>query len=355
MKMRLTVGLAALICAGSAAAQTSNEILTYKGQDREQKLLECAKKEGEVVLYSSLSVNQALRPITAGFLKKYPFVKMTYWRGDSEDIAFRLTAEVRANNVVADVVEGTGVGEIVVEANLVQPYFTPVLSELPEEYRDPDGLWAPTRLSYLGIAYNTNLVAPEKAPKTYEDLLDPRWKGKLAWRIGSSTGTPLFLTNLRLAWGDEKAKDYFKKLADQKVVNFGTGSARTLVDRVVAGEYSIALNIFVHHAVISKARGAPVEGKVLDPVPTTTGTMLIPKGIKHPCSALLLVDYILSKEGQATISGADYFPVRRDVSPNPAVAGIVPATAGVRENFISPEKLHKSYPVSEAIFQELFR
>lgn len=348
-------GLAALMTVVPAAGQTGQELLTYRGADREQKLAECARKEGEVVIYSAMIVNQALRPITAAFMKKHPFIKMTYWRGDSEDIAAKLSAEVRANNVVADLVEGTGVGEAVVEANLVQRYYTPALNEFPEKYRDPDGYWTPTRLSYFGIAYNTKLVPPDKAPKTYEDLLDPQWKGKLAWRIGSSSGTPLFLTNLRLAWGEEKARAYLAKLAEQKVVNFGSGSARTLVDRVVAGEYAIALNIFAHHPLISKAKGAPVEGRVLEPVPTTTATMLIPKGAKHPCSALLLVDYILSKDGQTILSGAEYFPARPDVAPDPSVSQIIPTVAGVQEHFVNPEKLHKNYPASEAIFQELFR
>jgi ABC-type Fe3+ transport system substrate-binding protein len=285
--------LAGLLAVAPASGQSGQDLLTYSSADRQQKLLECAKKEGEVVIYSAMIANQALRPITAGFMKKHPSIKMTYWRGDSEDIAAKLAAEVRANNVVADVVEGTGVGEAVVEANLAQRYYTPVLAEFPEKYRDPDGYWTPTRLSYFGIAYNTRLVPADKVPKSYEDLLDPQWKGKMAWRIGSSSGTPLFLTNLRLAWGEDKARAYLRKLAEQKVVNFGSGSARTLVDRVVAGEYAIALNIFAHHPLISKAKGAPVEGLVLGPVPTTTATMLIPKGARHPCSALLLVDYIL--------------------------------------------------------------
>ncbi len=126
-------------------------------------------------------------------------------------------------------------------------------------------MWTPTRLSYYSIAYNTRLVPADKVPKSYDDLLDPQWKGKIAWRIGSASGTPLFITNLRLAWGEEKARAYFEKLKEQKIVNFGAGSARTLVDRVIAGEYAIALNIFAHHPLISKAKGAPVNSQLLDP------------------------------------------------------------------------------------------
>jgi iron(III) transport system substrate-binding protein len=262
---------------------------------------------------------------------------------------------VRANNLVADVIEGTGAGEQAVAANIVQPYFTPAIAAYPEIYRDPAGLWTPTRLSYFSIAYNTRTVPAEKAPKNYQDLLDPQWKGKMAWRIGSSSGTPLFITNLRLAWGEEKARQYLEKLKEQKIVNFGAGSARTLVDRVIAGEYQIALNIFAHHPLISKAKGAPVNSQLMDPVATTAATMSIVKGLHHPHAALLLIDYILSREGQEILANAEYFPADPTVPPLPTLASVVPKTAGVPENFVGPDKLVKYTDSSEEIYQKLFR
>ena len=351
----LVIGLAILISAGSARSENAADTLLYKGADREQRLIEGAKKEGQVVLYSAMIVNQALRPIAEKFGKKYPFVKLTYWRATSEDITQKISAEVRANNVVADIVEGTGAGELTAEANMVQPYFTPVLAAYPEQYRDPAGLWTATRLSYYSIGYNTKLVPASKVPKTYTDLLDPQWKGKMAWRIGSSTGTPLFLTNLRLAWGDENAARYFEKLKRQMIANFGAGSARTMVDRVIAGEYAIALNVFAHHPLISKAKGAPVDSQLIDPVASTAATMAVVKGVRHPHAAMLLVDFILSKEGQEILLGAQYFPADPDVAPSPLLASVVPKIAGVRENFIGPEKLLRYNDSSEEIFQRLFR
>jgi ABC-type Fe3+ transport system substrate-binding protein len=356
------IGLAVLICAGAALvgvpralAQSPNDILLYTGPDREQRLIEGAKKEGQVVIYAALIVNQAMRPIVEGFGRKYPFVKLATWRADSEDIVQKAAAEVRANNVVADMIEGTGAGEQAVEANIAQPYYSPAAAGFAQEYRNPTGLWAPTRLSYYGIAYNTKLVPPDKVPKSYDDLLDPRWKGKMAWRIGSSTGTPLFLTNLRLAWGEERARAYFGKLRDQKIVNFGAGSARTLVDRVIAGEYAIALNIFAHHPLISKGKGAPVNSQLMDPVASTAATMSVVKGLHHPYAAMLLADYILSKEGQGILARAEYFPVDPDVAPLPALAPVVPKIAGLPENFIGPDQLIKYTDSSEEIFQKLFR
>src|SRR5215204_5768970 len=351
----LPLALVAIMLVGVASAQSADDILLYKGTDREQKLIEGAKKEGQVVIYAAMIVNQAMRPIAEKFGKKYPFVKLTYWRADSEDIVQKASAEVRANNIVADVIEGTGAGEQAVQAGIVRPYFTPVLAAYPEDYRDPNAMWTPTRLSYYSIAYNTRLVPPDKVPKSYEDLLDPQWKGKMAWRIGSASGTPLFLTNLRLAWGEERAKTYFEKLKDQKIINFGSGSARTLVDRVIAGEYAIALNIFAHHPLISKGKGAPVNSQLMDPVASTASTMGVVKGAKHPHAALLLIDYILSKEGQEILSGAEYFPADPAVPPLPSLAPVVPKTAGVPENFVGPDKLVKYTDSSEEIFRQLFR
>jgi iron(III) transport system substrate-binding protein len=345
----------ALVFAGGAWAQSPDDILLYSGPDREQRLVEGAKREGQVVIYAALIQNQAMRPLADGFGKKYPFIRLTTWRADSEDIVQKAAAEVRANNVVADLVEGTGAGEQAVEANIAQPYYAPAVAGFPEIYRNPTGLWVPTRLSYYGVAYNTKLLPPDRVPKSYADLLDPRLQGRMAWRIGSSTGTPLFLTNLRLAWGEEKARAYFDRLKDQKIVNFGAGSARTLVDRVVAGEYAIALNIFAHHPLISKAKGAPVNSQLMDPVATTAATMSVVKGLHHPYAAMLLADYILSREGQGILARAEYFPVDPEVAPLPALAAVVPRIAGVAENFVGPDQLIKYTDSSEDIFQKLFR
>lgn len=334
----------------------AQDILTYKGADRQEKLVEGAKKEGnQVVFYSSLIANQALRPLAEGFMKKYPFMKATYWRADSEDLFQKISAEIRANNLVADVIEGTGVGEYAVSGGLTVPFYSPLVQELPEKYRDKDSQWAVSRLSYFSIAYNTRQVPADQVPKTYEDLLDPKWQGKMAWRIGSSTGTALFLSNLRMAWGEEKAREYFMKLRGQKIVNFGSGSARTLVDRVIAGEYPIALNIFAHHPLISKAKGAPVNSQLLAPVPTTAGTIAVPKGVKRPHSAMLLVDFVLSKEGQEVLLKAEYFPANPKVPPSELLAPVVPAKVGVAENFVGPEFLNKYAESSEKIYEELFR
>ena len=345
----------AFLTSTGAHALTQEEILNYRGADRDQILLDGAKKEGEVVFYASVIVNQALRPIAEGFMKKYPGVKLGYWRADAPELIAKITAESRAHNIVADVIEGTGMAELAVAAGLVQKYQSPVSDEYPSQYRDPRNLWTSTRLSYFSIAYSTKNVASNEVPKTYEDLLDPKWQGKLAWRVGSVTGTELFITNLRMAWGEEKALAYFHKLAGQKMINFGSGSARTLVDRVMAGEFPLALNIFAHHPLISAQKGAPVNSQLMDPVPSSPSTMAVMKDLRHPYAAMLLVDFVLSKEGQGIMAKAEYFPSRPDVLALPHLQAVVPQKAGVPENFISPENMLKYAEGSNRIYQDLFR
>ena len=342
--------------ATAASAQTPDEsILTYMGQDRTERLIAGAKREGQVTYYSAMIVNQALRPLTAAFQKKYPFIKMNYWRADSEDIHTRMSTEMRANKLVVDVVEGTGIGELAVRGGQAQPAWSPRLADIPEKMRDPRRLWVPTRMSYFGIAYNTRLVAAGAAPKTYEDLLDAKWKGKMAWPALTPIGAPLFVTNLRLSWGEDKAMAYLQKLRTQNIVNFGAGNPRTLVDRVIAGEYPIAVQIFAHHPLISAGKGAPVAAQLLPPVASASGTLVIPKGSRHPHAALLLMDFLLSKEGQQILAAAEYLPVRSDVDPVAQIAPIVPSRAGVTENFVTPENLNAYTERSAKIIEDLFR
>jgi ABC-type Fe3+ transport system substrate-binding protein len=346
---------AAFVQVGAAKALTSDEILKLGGPERQQILIDGAKKEGEVVFYSSLIVDKPLRPLVEAFMKKYPFIKATYWRGDTEGIVAKLIAEERSGHPVVDVMEGAGIGAAANTTGFLASYKTPVLDSYPPDYRDPQGIWAPTRLSYFALGYNTKLVSPADVPKTYDDLLDPRWQGKMAWRVGDATGAAFFLTNLRLAWGEDKAMDYFKKLAQQRIINFAAGSARTLVDRVIAGEYPIALGIFAHHPLSSKNKGASVDSQLLAPVASTAGTLAVAKDLPHPYSAMLLVDFILSEEGQTVLAQAGFFPANPRVPPLPWLIPVVPRNAHVPENFIGPQKAEEYASRSQKIFDTLFR
>src|ERR1700691_5918818 len=131
----LTTALVALgLVSTVALAQSPDQnILTYRGADRTEKLIDGAKQEGVLTYYSAMIVNQALRPLTAAFQAKYPFIKMAYWRADSEVIEDKLATEMRANNLVGDIIEGTGIGELAVQAGLAQSIWSPQLAGIPEK------------------------------------------------------------------------------------------------------------------------------------------------------------------------------------------------------------------------------
>ncbi len=355
MGAMMLAGLVMAVAASSPAqARTAEEILLLKGPDRQQILLKGAKKEGTMTWYSALTVNQALRPVVNAFMKKYPFIKVEYWRGSSRKIVQKVMAESRANALAADLLSGSGLSQPFLKAKAVLPYYTPSLKDYPSKYRDPKGYWGPTRFSYMGTAYNTKMLKKSDVPKTFEALLDPKWKGKLSWRANSESGALLFITNARIAMGEKKAEAYLKKLSKQKIINF-RGSARTLVNRVVEGEYPLALNIFMHHPIISARKGAPVASMPMAPVPAIISTLMIPRGLKHPHAAMLMVDYFLSKEGQSVLRKANYFPSHPKVGPKKHLRSIMPAHTGLKENFVSPEILYKYRKGSKALFKKYFR
>lgn len=341
---------------GPSAAQTrtQEQIGMLSGPDRQQILEAGARKEGKVTIYSGMIVDQALRPMIESFMQKYPYIKAEFWRADSNKIVQKLLAEARAKAITGDVGESTSLSEPLIKAGVVMPFKSPQLDVYPKDYTDPRNLWGATRLSYFGAAYNTKIVAAADVPKSYDDLLDPKWKGKIAWRDGSDSGSSLFVTNILMLMGEQKGEAYLKQLATQNIVNF-TGSARTLVNRVIEGEYPLALNIFLHHPVISAQKGAPVAALPLEPVPSLNGTVLFIKGSKNPHAAMLLIDFILSEEGQKNFEAADYFPAHPNVKTNPILESIIPKKAGLKENFITPEKLFDLNDKSEALLKKYFK
>jgi ABC-type Fe3+ transport system substrate-binding protein len=344
--------LAAAQAIRPAAAQSDTLDPMYRGADREQRILDGAHKEGQVTIYSSMIVDQALLPLVKGFEAKYPFVKAQYVRDDPPQQLQKVMAEARAGRMVVDVLESTGLEVPIRNANIDQPFWSPEIEAYDKAHTDPQSFWAPTRTSYLGACYNTNLVKPADVPKSFQDFLDPKWKGKIAW---SSTviGAMLFITGVRNFMGEEKALGYLKQLAEQNIAPIASAN-RVVVDRVMAGEYALCLDAFLHHPIISARNGAPVAPLPLDPVITVVSSVMLPKAPPHPYSAMLFIDYLLSKEGQQRLQAADYLPARPGVPASSDLDEIVPTKVGLHENFISPEKMNADLAKSRALYQELF-
>ena len=344
---------AAALAAAPAVAQGVN-IATYKGADRQNLLIDGAKKEGKVVFYSGMIVDQALLPVSKGFKAKYPFVDLQFWRGTSRDIILKVITEAKAGRPEADVFESSGVAEPTMKQGVVQQYWSPELSALPAAYVDPNGWWSAYRVNYFGLAYNSSRVPTAQVPKTHDDLLDPKWKGRMAWHAESESGANLFIANVLLARGKDATANYLEKLSKQDIANFH-GSARALVDKVGEGEYDLGIEIFAHHPLISKAIGAPLDAQMLSPVSSTFGTMMLVKNAPHVHSAMLLIDYLQSKEGQEILRKADYLSARPDVEADAKLQKIIPERNGLKEQVFTPARLFETRDDANRLFSQYFK
>jgi iron(III) transport system substrate-binding protein len=332
-----TAGWASLLTQSSLSATVEN-IALMNSADRPKVLIEGAKKEGKVSFYTGLIVDQVVRPLKEAFEKEYPFMQVEFFRGNSEHIAQRVMLEYQAKKYDVDVISGSAATTIVQRAGYMQRFFSPHLVEYPAELKDARGFWGSTNVYFMTLGYNTRNVKANELPKTYEDLLNPRWKGQMMWSTSRGSGAPQFIGNILLTMGQEKGKAYLQRLKGQNIAK-STASARQILDLVIAGEYPIAIQIFNHHAYISKSAGAPVEWQPLEPVTATINTIGLAKNSPHPHAAMLFLDFLLSKKGQKVVQISNYLPAHPDM---PALQADLKPGGGrfKKANYLSPEMLY---------------
>ena len=330
---------ASLVIMGTASAQTVTvkEAAGLTGPDRQARLEKGARAEGEFMFYTSLIVDQAVIPLKEAFEKKYPFIKFNFNRATSSSLIQRILSETRAGKPQADVVIGsTSAG--LAQADLLHAFSSPELAAYPKDYLGKNGLWMTYRLAYYGIGYNTKMVPPADAPQTWDDVLNPKWKGKMIWGTSLETGGTFLIQHLRNSWGEKKAAEFYDKLATQQVAR-SDASVRALLDLVIAGEYAILLTTSLNHAIISAGQGAPVWFSMPDPVAARPDDMQLLKNAPHPHAAMLFIDYILSKEGQELIAKIEYMPARPDVAPIPSMVPSVPHLNGKKAIVYTGEEM----------------
>ncbi len=314
-------------------------------------VIEAAKKEGRVSFYTPLIVPQVVRPLAAAFRAKYG-ITVDYTRLDSNLVILKLLQEYRAGRGVADVFT-TSLGiETLIQAGAIRQFHAESADVLPRQYKDSQGYWVANRIYVVGGAVNAKLVPAADRPKTLDDLLLPKWTGKIVWRQNNLTGAPGFIGNVLLSMGEEKGMAYLKRLALQRPLAV-PGSDRALLDQVVAGEYALALQITNHNVGISKKEGAPVEWLSFDSAMVQTEQMGLTKLGTHPNAGLLFIEFSLSKEGQEVFQKAGYVPSRAEVPPlDPELS---PATGHFRSNAISPEVVEKNRRHWDEVYRQLFR
>jgi ABC-type Fe3+ transport system substrate-binding protein len=314
------------------------EVALLKSTNREKVLVEGAKKEGKVSFYTGLIVDQVVRPVKDAFEKEYPFLQVEFFRGNSERIAQKVLAEYQAKRYEVDVISGSAAATMVQRAGYMQRFYSPHLTEYPPELKDAKGFWGSTNVYFMTLGYNTRSVKASELPKTYEDLLNPRWKGQTMWSTSRGSGAPQFIGNIFITMGQEAGRAYIQKLKQQNIAK-STASARQILDLVIAGEYPMAIQIFNHHAYISKTAGAPVEWQPLEPVTATNNSVGLAKNALHPHAAMLFLDFMLSKKGQRVFQQANYLPAHPEV---PALQADLKPGGGrfKKANYLSPEMLY---------------
>jgi ABC-type Fe3+ transport system substrate-binding protein len=316
-------------------------------------LIAAARKEGTVVWYTTQIVDQVARPAARAFERLYPGISVTLSRTNATTAAVKILNENRAGRNQADVFDGTTTVVPLKEAGYVLKWLPDAAKNYPAEYKDPEGYWIATNLYVLTPAFNTSLVKPGTEPRTLQALLDPRWRGKMAWADTLSASAAIgFIGNVLTEMGEEKGLAYLKGLQAQRIAGLGV-SARQVLDQTIAGEYPIALQIFNHHAVISANEGAPVAWIPMEPAMGVLSVVSIPLHAPHPNAAKLFEDFLVSKAGQKIYQQTDYLPA------DPAVPALTPSLkpedGHFRSRFFSPEELAEKMPQWKAVYDELFR
>jgi iron(III) transport system substrate-binding protein len=275
--------------------------------DEKAKLIDAAKKEGKLVWYTSTNVTES-KPLLDDFEKVYPGIKGEIFRASGEKTLNRIITEARANHSEFDIVTISEV-DALIDAKLLAPYRSPEAKSFIPEFKDPNGYWTAIYINYATIGYNPKMVSDKEAPKQWEDLLDTKWKSKLAI---DQEQYPWFGT-LHKAWGRERAQKYMRALAKQ---NIQWRKGHTLIAQLMAaGEFPLGV-VYAHRIEEMKHRGAPVEWvNTVNPIVVTVNAAGLSTKPQHPNAAKLFYDFLLSKPAQQRLRSLRRIPARPDIEP----------------------------------------
>jgi len=303
----LAAALACLTAAALAQTPSSRDIYMYQGADREARLIEGARKERQVVLYSTMTVADG-NAFGAAFERKYG-VRLVHWRTSSEKIVQRAVAEARGRRYEADVFESSANHlEALRREQLLEDFYTPVLREivpaaLPRGHRQ----YVADRFVFFVMGYNTNRVKPDEVPAAYEDLLHPRW----ARRITIEGTDVTWFAAVTKAMGEQRGLAYFRKLAAMRP-EIRHGHIHT-AQLVASGEVAFFLTAYNNNMETLKLKGAPVDWKPLQPAFGQAAAIGVARHAPRPHAALLLAEFVLSKEGQEIYKKVNRVPTNMAV------------------------------------------
>ena len=300
-----------LLAITGPAAYAQSDIATYQGADRSQKVLEGAKKEGTLTIYSSATVDD-MTALTTAFTKKYA-IKTLVWRASSENIIQRAATEARGGRFDVDVFETDGVAmEAMYREKLLQELRSPLLADLMPQALRPHKEWIGDRMQIFTAAYNTLAVKKADLPKSYDDLANPKWKGKLGIEAADYDWFSAVVSEL----GEEKGLKLFREIVAKNGLSVRKGHT-LLANLVVSGEVPLALTTYLYKVQQLKNDGAPIDYLVLPPEIARAQGAGMARKAPHPYAAVLFMDFLLS-DGQQILAKRDFIPTNIKVKPLPA-------------------------------------
>ncbi|HEX2929609.1 MAG TPA: extracellular solute-binding protein [Candidatus Binatia bacterium] len=283
-----------------AAAETAGQILAKLSKlspdQRQKTLIEKARAEGEVSFYSSLQAQQ-IDPFIRVFQKRYPFIRVNPYRVSGNRQVIKIQTEMNAGNHLFDVTNGAAEqASALKKIGAIDPYHSPQRDFFTEPNKDKEGFFTSLYVIPIVLGYNINLVKRQEIPKSYDDLLQPRWKSNMFLDDEAYEWFAVLLKH----YGREKGLQYMRNLAKQDLRLLRGRTQQSQL--IAAGERPLAIVLSGHTVLDLKARGAPVDQVILDPYFAQANKLMLARHAPHPHAAALFMDWSLSEEGQSMIT-----------------------------------------------------
>ena len=317
----------------------------------EAAVVEAARKEGRVVWLTSQVMGELALPLAGAFKNAYG-IEVVVSRGTARSLGERLVQSARTRQGGIDIVDGRSAIPHLKRAGLLAPIDGLAGSGLPPELVDREGYWVATNVYFNAVAVNSELVPAERRPRSLDDLLAPEWAGRMVWSsqatLSSGAG---FIGSVLKERGEEKGRAFLERLGHQRIESFDV-SSRQIVDKLIAGQFEIGLQVFHHQVAVSSGRGAPVAWLPLEPLTGSVMAVAVTRQAPHPNAARLFVDFLISAAGQEIVREGDGLPARPGVAAkDPA---LLPGTGKFRGIYFTPEETEEQMPRWQALRSELF-
>jgi iron(III) transport system substrate-binding protein len=314
--------------------------------ERDKKLVEGARKEGEMIWYTNSGIENANRYIQA-FKKVYPFINAQVWRSKTRQVVQRVVAEARAGRHLVDVVKpSTDLMPVLLDAKVLGRYESPARNVYPAHSKGE--FHSNMNYAFRIFSYNPRMVARKDVPKTWDELLQPRWQGEILFDESSLEE----VVSLIAAWGKQRTKEYFTRLSQQQLlVRVGRD---TTTQMMMAGEAPLSVTTYAYNSESLKAQNAPIDWMAQDLIPALMYPLTMARSAPHPYAAALFYDFLLSEQGQQLIAREGRVVAHPKVEPiYPRMKELQSLLGTSRVQLNTVEQNHKLYKDGIQILDEV--